>query len=90
MTSFPAAKAEASRREGGLAVSFVNTAVDGELPWQDYAEKLDWQLKQVGSSLEEMQRIGVKNFPRKSPLYFRPGEPVQFRTPSRKMSSSPY
>ncbi len=59
--------------------------LDEYFPWQDYSEKLDWQLKQVGSSLEEMQRIGVKNFPRQSPLYFRPGERVQFRTPSRKI-----
>lgn len=54
-------------------------------PWQDYAEKLDWQLQQVGSSLEEMQKIGVKNFPRKYPLYFRDGQRVQFGTPSRKI-----
>jgi thiosulfate reductase/polysulfide reductase chain A len=54
-------------------------------PWQDYAEKLDWQLKQIGSSLEEMQKIGVKNFPRKYPLYFKEGQRFQFRTPSRKI-----
>ena len=54
-------------------------------PWEDYSEKLDWQLKQVGSSLEEMQRIGVKNFPRKYPLYFREGQEVRFRTPSGKI-----
>ena len=39
--------------------------LDEYFPWEDYAEKLDWQLQQVGSSLEEMQKIGVKNFPRK-------------------------
>jgi thiosulfate reductase/polysulfide reductase chain A len=54
-------------------------------PWQDYAEKLDWQLQQVGSSLQEMQKIGVKNYPRKYPLYFRDGQRVQFGTPSRKI-----
>jgi thiosulfate reductase/polysulfide reductase chain A len=59
--------------------------LDEYFPWNDYAEKLDWQLRQVGSSLEEMQKIGVKNFPRKTPLYFRDGEPVRFRTPSRKI-----
>jgi thiosulfate reductase/polysulfide reductase chain A len=59
--------------------------LDEYFPWDDYSEKLDWQLKQVGSSLEEMQRIGVKNFPRKTPLYFRDGERVRFRTPSRKI-----
>ncbi len=54
-------------------------------PWDDYAEVLDWQLKQVGSSLEEMQRIGVKNFPRKRPLYMDEAQRAIFRTPSRKI-----
>jgi thiosulfate reductase/polysulfide reductase chain A len=54
-------------------------------PWKDYAEVLDWQLKQVGSSLAEMQRIGVKHFPRKSPMYFRKGEHPRFWTPSGKI-----
>jgi thiosulfate reductase / polysulfide reductase chain A len=59
--------------------------LDAFFPWQDYAEVLDWQLRQVGSSLEEMQRIGVKNFPRMSQKYYRKGQPVQFRTPSGKI-----
>jgi len=59
--------------------------LDDYFPWEDFSEKLDWQLKQVGSSLEEMQKIGVKNFPRKYPLYFKEGQRVQFRTPSRKI-----
>ena len=54
-------------------------------PWQDYSEVLDWQLKQVGSSLEEMQKIGVKNFPRKTPMYLQEGEARRFRTPSGKI-----
>jgi len=54
-------------------------------PWEDFSEKLDWQLKEVGSSLEEMQKIGVKNFPRKYALYFREGQSVRFGTPSRKI-----
>jgi len=54
-------------------------------PWQDYAEKLDWELRQVGSSLDEMKKIGVKNFPRKRTLYFRKGQNVRFPTPSRKI-----
>lgn len=33
-------------------------------PFEDIEEVLDWQLKQVGSSLEEMKRIGVKKFAR--------------------------
>ena len=59
--------------------------LDEYFPWDDYAEKLDWQLKQVGSSLEEMQKVGVKNFPRKQPLYMREGKRTVFRTPSRKI-----
>lgn len=59
--------------------------LDEYFPWEDYSEKLDWELRQVGSSLEEMRKIGVKNFPRKTPMYFREGERVRFRTPSRKI-----
>ncbi len=59
--------------------------LDKYFPWQDFSEKLDWQLRKVGSSLEEMQKIGVKNFPRKYPLYFREGQSVRFGTPSRKI-----
>ena len=54
-------------------------------PWQDYAEVIDWQLRQVGSSLEEMQRLGVKRFPRKTPMYLGEGEPFRFKTPSGKV-----
>jgi thiosulfate reductase/polysulfide reductase chain A len=54
-------------------------------PYEDYTEVLDWQLKQVGSSLEEMQKIGVKRFPRRQPLYFAAGETAAFRTPSGKI-----
>lgn len=54
-------------------------------PWEDYAEVLDWQLKQVGSSLEEMQRIGVKRFPRKTPMYFSGGQDIRFQTPSGRI-----
>lgn len=54
-------------------------------PWQDYGEVLDWQLKQVGSSLEEMRRIGVKRFPRRTPMYFADGEARRFNTPTGKI-----
>ncbi|MEN8128994.1 MAG: molybdopterin dinucleotide binding domain-containing protein, partial [Pseudomonadota bacterium] len=54
-------------------------------PWQDYAQVLDWQLKQVGTSLNEMEKIGVKAFPRKTPVYFEAGKPVTFNTPSGKI-----
>ena len=54
-------------------------------PWDDYAEELDWQLQQVGSSLDEMRRMGVRNFPRTTPQFFEPGETREFRTPSGKI-----
>jgi len=55
-------------------------------PYDDITDLLDWQLKQVGSSLEEMQRLGVKKFPRKNGgLYFRKGEDVEFNTPTGKI-----
>jgi thiosulfate reductase/polysulfide reductase chain A len=54
-------------------------------PWTEYTEVLDWQLKQVGSSLEEMKQIGVKRFPRRTAVYFRKDEDRKFRTPSGKI-----
>ncbi len=54
-------------------------------PWSDYAEVLDWQARQVGSSLDELQRLGVKPFPRTTPLYFAAGEERRFKTPSGKI-----
>jgi thiosulfate reductase/polysulfide reductase chain A len=54
-------------------------------PWKDLTEVIDWQLKQVGSSLEEMQGLGVKRFPRTTPMYFKEGEAVRFKTPSGKI-----
>jgi thiosulfate reductase/polysulfide reductase chain A len=54
--------------------------------YDDYSEVIDWQLQQLGSSLEEMKRIGVKKFDRKSgPLYFQPNEEINFATPSGKI-----
>jgi thiosulfate reductase/polysulfide reductase chain A len=54
--------------------------------YEEYSEVLDWQLKQKGSSLAEMQKIGVKKYPRKSrPLYLEKGEAFRFNTPSGKI-----
>ncbi len=56
------------------------------LPYDDITDLLDWQLKQVGSSLEEMKKIGVKKLERHSGgLYFRKGEEISFNTPSGKI-----
>lgn len=55
-------------------------------PWENIEEMLDWQLKKAGTSLDEMKRIGVKNFPRETDnLYFKEGEEVYFNTNSGKI-----
>ena len=54
-------------------------------PFEDFAEVIDWQLQQVGSSLEEMKRLGVKNFPRQTAKYADPSAERTFRTPSGKI-----
>ncbi|MGE5355799.1 MAG: molybdopterin-containing oxidoreductase family protein [Deltaproteobacteria bacterium] len=54
--------------------------------YNDYSEVVDWQLKQMGSSLEEMKKVGVKNFERKNPkLYLGENEDYSFPTPSGKI-----
>jgi thiosulfate reductase/polysulfide reductase chain A len=54
--------------------------------WKDMEELLDWQLKQLGSSLEEMQRIGVKTFERTyDDLYLAEGEDFEFITNTGKI-----
>jgi thiosulfate reductase/polysulfide reductase chain A len=56
------------------------------LPYNDITELLDWQLQHVGSSLEEMKRIGVKKLDREGGnLYFTKGEEISFNTPSGKI-----
>ena len=54
--------------------------------YNDYKEVIAWQLEQIGTSLEEMEKIGVKNFKRKSgSLYLEKGQPHEFYTPSGKI-----
>jgi thiosulfate reductase/polysulfide reductase chain A len=55
-------------------------------PFEKQEELLDWQLKQLGSSLDEMKRIGVKTFEREADdLYFAADEDVYFPTDSGKI-----
>ncbi len=54
--------------------------------YQDIEQMLDWQLKQVGSSLKEMQEIGVKKFKRPyEDLYLRDGQDFEFNTSTGKI-----
>jgi len=55
-------------------------------PWDDYSVVIDWQLKQVGSSLEEIKKTGIIKFPRETgDLYLTPGEPYEFNTNTGKI-----
>ncbi len=54
--------------------------------YKDFSEVLDWQLKQIGSSLTEMKEKGVKVVPRpESDLYMPKDEPVKLKTKSGKI-----
>jgi thiosulfate reductase/polysulfide reductase chain A len=54
--------------------------------WKDMEEMLDWQLKQMDSSLDEMQRIGVKTYERSwDDLYMTEGEELEFLTNTGKI-----
>ena len=54
--------------------------------YNDYEEVIEWQLNQLGTSLDEMKKIGVKNYDRTSgPLYLQEGQDYQFYTPSGKV-----
>jgi thiosulfate reductase/polysulfide reductase chain A len=55
-------------------------------PYEKLEDLLDWQLKQMGSSLEEMQQIGVKTMEREDDdIYYAPGEDIEFYTPTGKI-----
>jgi len=70
----------------------VKLGLQAYFPFEKQEDLLDWQLKQAGSSLEEMQRLGVKNFDREADdLYFAENEEVEFYTDSKKIELfSPY
>ncbi|WP_205757947.1 molybdopterin-dependent oxidoreductase [Lutibacter sp. HS1-25] len=54
--------------------------------YNDYEEVIEWQLNEMGTSLEEMKKIGVKNFPRTSgPLYIDEDSTYIFPTHSGKI-----
>lgn len=54
-------------------------------PWQNIEEYLDHRLKTIGSSLEEMKKLGLKKFDWEMPLYGLDGEDYEFFTPSGKI-----
>jgi thiosulfate reductase/polysulfide reductase chain A len=64
----------------------LKMGLEAYLPHENIEDLLDWQLKEVGSSLEEMKRIGVKTFPKETDnLYFDENEDVEFLTNTGKI-----
>ena len=54
--------------------------------YDDFKEVVEWQLNEMGTSLEEMKKIGVKKYPRKSgPLYINEEKGYEFPTESGKI-----
>jgi len=54
--------------------------------YDDLKEVIEWQLGQLGTSLVEMQEVGVKKFERKSgSLYMTENQPKEFNTNSGKI-----
>ncbi len=54
-------------------------------PWKDLKEVLDWQLRQIGSSYEELRKEGVIRFEGEEPIYLQPGEDFEFNTNTGKI-----
>ncbi|MEP0367222.1 MAG: molybdopterin-dependent oxidoreductase [Cyclobacteriaceae bacterium] len=60
--------------------------LDEFFKYKDIEEVLDWQLQQVGSSLDEMKKVGVKKFKRQyDDLYMRDGQDFEFNTNTGKI-----
>jgi thiosulfate reductase/polysulfide reductase chain A len=53
-------------------------------PWNDIEEYLDFRLKKIGLSLDEMKKKGIIHG-NKTPLYFEDGIAPEFATPSGKI-----
>ncbi len=54
-------------------------------PFETLEEELDHELKQMGSSLKEMQQAGVKVLEKQEELYFREDEEITFDTGTGKI-----
>ena len=54
-------------------------------PWETFEDYLNYRLKSIGSSLEEMKKIGVKKLPYDEDLYFLNGEEYEFGTNTGKI-----
>jgi thiosulfate reductase/polysulfide reductase chain A len=60
--------------------------LSGYFPFEKQEDLLDWQLKQAGTSLDEMKKLGVKTFEREADdVYISEGEKTEFPTDSGKI-----
>jgi thiosulfate reductase/polysulfide reductase chain A len=60
--------------------------LEAYFPFKTIEEELDWKLKQMGTSLKEMQTLGVKKYPRQNgDLYIPDGSDYKFDTSSGKI-----
>ncbi len=59
--------------------------LDDYFKWDTVEEELDWKFKQLGTSLKEMQKIGVKVFDKEKDLYLADGEEFFFNTDTGKI-----
>ncbi|MCF6167756.1 molybdopterin-dependent oxidoreductase [Lutibacter sp.] len=54
--------------------------------YDDFEDVIKWQLNKLGTSLDEMKKVGVKKFERKSgPLFLEKGQDYEFATNSGKI-----
>jgi thiosulfate reductase/polysulfide reductase chain A len=53
--------------------------------WENVEEELDWKFKQMGTSLAEMQKIGVKVYEKEKKLYLNEDEDYFFNTDTGKI-----
>ena len=64
----------------------LKLGLEAYFPFEKIEDLLDWQLKKIGTSLDEMKRIGVKTFPKAyDNLYFADDEEVEFFTNTGKI-----
>jgi thiosulfate reductase/polysulfide reductase chain A len=85
---FPAAKPKYDSKPGWWVAKQIGDRLGlGEyFKYDDYEEVIAWQLQKMGTSIEEMKKIGVKLYPRKSrPLFLKDGENYEFPTTSGKI-----
>lgn len=63
----------------------IKLGLEKYFPWEKIEDVLDWQLKQVGLSLEQLKKEGVVNLPLNGNLYIPEGADWEFGTASGKI-----